>query len=636
MSVPYGVRFSVIEDCEDVWNEYVDANVTATADTASGNRKMGTAGAKFVIAAGAAAGTIMASEVVSTTIIGTGVWMWIKTSVTLAAGDFQILLDDTALSASPHETLDIPAISSTGTWERVYIAFANPASGTAVISISLKMVVDKTMDFYLDDIRQGTALSVYTLQTTISPEIYGVITYLYSEFSGLTVPSYVSLDVSGEVVEMVDMIPGTTRVGEVTMTFAEDRTNYQEGFWFKVLSGYAEIKISVYEDEDDPSTVTTYFWGIISSTQSPFEEISLIPGYIVRNGEISCVDLMTKLKETPAEDVIQMIKGNSTTFSSTITGSDLPIDCYFIRLSSVVSYCFEAATGLVGGVVTTGTDIQFDPTGAPSWIDWTDAWVCLGDFDSGFFGYFNSTSSQYWGSKFGSAWELLVALSKQLGFVPRRTVSDGFELNSRGKDFATDTYSAPEESQFLAQSFPPISVVSVDHISSDYSNTWAQEGRAWCLSGLVVTPSATTDVIPAGQNPDIDVSIMFFGSTTASYTDSPDQWLFADDGAGGVTTIAATRHWDYNAAAYNTDETTLAANLALYYFNRFGYSIRGYARTYAQLRQGSTSSPVNSYRVPQLFRVTTINDDVSNRDFYLVETRKSLNSSKMFCMWREV
>jgi hypothetical protein len=64
------------------------------------------------------------------------------------------------MCASPHETLNIPAVETANQWQRVYIAFANPAAGTSIISIGLKMIVDKTVDIYMDDILQSTTVVV--------------------------------------------------------------------------------------------------------------------------------------------------------------------------------------------------------------------------------------------------------------------------------------------------------------------------------------------------------------------------------------------------------------------------------------------------------------------------------------------
>lgn len=147
---------TVIEDCEDAWNESVDADVTATADASV--YKVGTKSCKLAVAAGASAGDILATEAIApakdlSTFSKIG--MWIRSDVALAAGDLQLLMDDTANCASPIETLDVPAVvtADLNTFKFVKMSLAAPASCTAIASIGLKMAVDKgAFNVYLDGI----------------------------------------------------------------------------------------------------------------------------------------------------------------------------------------------------------------------------------------------------------------------------------------------------------------------------------------------------------------------------------------------------------------------------------------------------------------------------------------------------
>jgi hypothetical protein len=153
----------VIEDCEDAWNEQAVADVTATAD--SGTKQVGSNSAKFAIGANVAAGTIIGSESISSTNLSpyTHIYAWVYSSVALDAGDMQLLLDNTANCASPLEIINIPAITAT-TWTRVRVPLASPDSDLAIISIGLKMVVDKgAFDFYIDDVNAVKQSNVSTI-----------------------------------------------------------------------------------------------------------------------------------------------------------------------------------------------------------------------------------------------------------------------------------------------------------------------------------------------------------------------------------------------------------------------------------------------------------------------------------------
>lgn len=146
-----------LHTCEAVWAEYVHTNVIATADTAF--FKQGAKSCKLVVADAAPAGALLATAALSPArnlVKCLKVGMWIRSTVALASGDLQLLLDDTAACASPIETLDIPAVTAgeVNTWKYVKLTLATPATCTAIVSVGVKMVVDKgAFTFYLDDIR---------------------------------------------------------------------------------------------------------------------------------------------------------------------------------------------------------------------------------------------------------------------------------------------------------------------------------------------------------------------------------------------------------------------------------------------------------------------------------------------------
>lgn len=155
---------TVIENCEDAWDELVDGDVTSTADTS--DYKVGSASAKLVVGDACGAGDILATEAISSTNLSSKLYIqfWLKSSVALDAGDLQILLDDTAQCASPIKSLDIPALDA-DTWSPVIIALGDPSGLTAIISIGLKMVTDKgAFTVRIDDVRCG-AITVSTLST---------------------------------------------------------------------------------------------------------------------------------------------------------------------------------------------------------------------------------------------------------------------------------------------------------------------------------------------------------------------------------------------------------------------------------------------------------------------------------------
>lgn len=142
----------LVEDCEDTWNEYAAAAVTAALDAV--NFKVGSGSAKFTMTADAGV-EILATELMSilSLVQHTHIGMWIKSSVVLNAGDLQLLLDNTAACASPLETLNIPAVAA-NTWTWVEMALANPATDLFLVSIGIKQAVDKgAFVLNIDDVR---------------------------------------------------------------------------------------------------------------------------------------------------------------------------------------------------------------------------------------------------------------------------------------------------------------------------------------------------------------------------------------------------------------------------------------------------------------------------------------------------
>ena len=141
-----------IEDCDSVWSELVDGDVTATADTEM--HRQGSASNKFVLAAGLGAGDIIATESIGAYDLSkfTHVEFFIYSTVATSAGDLQLLLDNTAQCASPLETLNVPALTA-DTWTWVRVALNNPELDTSIISVGLKYTTDiGAATIYLDGI----------------------------------------------------------------------------------------------------------------------------------------------------------------------------------------------------------------------------------------------------------------------------------------------------------------------------------------------------------------------------------------------------------------------------------------------------------------------------------------------------
>ncbi|GAI36693.1 unnamed protein product, partial [marine sediment metagenome] len=141
----------LIDDCEDAWDEYVQANVTSTADGVT--KKIGAASAKMAVADAAGVGRL-ATEVISVDLSPYKyLKAWIRNSVALDAADISILLDEHAQCISPLKDLSLPGIAA-NTWTEVLLDMGDTSGLTAIISIGIDMDVDKGIfDFWIDQVR---------------------------------------------------------------------------------------------------------------------------------------------------------------------------------------------------------------------------------------------------------------------------------------------------------------------------------------------------------------------------------------------------------------------------------------------------------------------------------------------------
>lgn len=130
------VESTVIHDATTEWDEAAaPANVTRTVDTK--DYKFGGASNRFAIAGAFTTGVVSSKAITSLDLSGYDyVEFWVKSTTTTVAGDFTLLLDNTALVVSALETLSIPALVA-DTWTFVRVALANPELDTAIISVGL-------------------------------------------------------------------------------------------------------------------------------------------------------------------------------------------------------------------------------------------------------------------------------------------------------------------------------------------------------------------------------------------------------------------------------------------------------------------------------------------------------------------
>ena len=128
-----------VHSATTAWDEQTISGVTRSVDTQ--DYRLGTASVKLVV--GTFTTGILASKAITSLNISKYDYLefWIKSTTATAAADLRILLDDTALAASPLETLNVPALVA-DTWTYVRVALANPETDTAIISVAVEEAVN--------------------------------------------------------------------------------------------------------------------------------------------------------------------------------------------------------------------------------------------------------------------------------------------------------------------------------------------------------------------------------------------------------------------------------------------------------------------------------------------------------------
>ena len=142
-----------IDNCDTIWAEAsVPTNITRSTDTE--DKRQGGGSCRWVIAGAFTTGLVSSKAISSLDLRKyTHVEFWVKSTTATVAGDFTLLLDDTANAASALETLSIPALVA-NTWTYVRLALVTPALDSAIISVGLNAANNIAANtIWLDDVR---------------------------------------------------------------------------------------------------------------------------------------------------------------------------------------------------------------------------------------------------------------------------------------------------------------------------------------------------------------------------------------------------------------------------------------------------------------------------------------------------
>ena len=485
--------------------------------------------------------------------------------------------------------------------------------------------------------RPGT-LYEYTLQTSSLP-CGSVILKLYSELNGLTIPDFASLSPEDDIVERIDVVPGEYELQEMNFSFVEDYTTYSEGFWYKVLTSYAEIQIGI----DEGTGTGSAFWGRVQDWDGELTEHSLVSGALYRTGKFSTVSMMIMLKEATAADVVTEAKTHYTAFTGSTEARDVTgtYEERFVKFEALMASILKVAFGQTYGTTYVSilpdpySDLQFyDGTGT-TFYDLQDIYFWMG-YSPGsltYEGYFDSTDTTFgWAYQFGSAWDLLVALSRNLLFVPRITGATWgagaylkMECLTRGRSYGYSTFEAPFESKLITRANAPIHVVYSSHYDTSFDSN-----KKYVIDGV----HGDGD-LPEHVDADMTFETQFVHDGEVTFgADKCFEFLYILD--DDTTPSYAHRVTDMQYLNYDGTPSydVSYSYLVGYYYNRFAPLKRAYIRSYATMQ--ATVGATTSLNQNEVLHTTQINDGASTRDFYAVEVRKNIQKNESTVRWHEV
>ena len=219
----------LIEDCEDVW-------VAGTGPSAMSvvTGKVGTYAVRDTTTTLGAAALMMTEIIAKDLTSYDGVYFWFRSSLTTAAGDMALLLDDTALCATPLEVLSLPALTA-ATWKQCFVRLADPTLLGSLISVGMRQVTDLADGtFDVDDVEalaELDGMKSWTLDYTAD-------TLETTDFGSAGVKEYIigGSGWSGSFEGMKDGVP--LSIGsEVYLTLGESSTASQNWIGKVIITG---------------------------------------------------------------------------------------------------------------------------------------------------------------------------------------------------------------------------------------------------------------------------------------------------------------------------------------------------------------------------------------------------------------
>jgi hypothetical protein len=493
-----------------------------------------------------------------------------------------------------------------------------------------------------------------------------VTLFLESDVAAPTIPSGVQVTHIGPLTELIDVEPGIVDVQSMEIELTEDYTTYDEGFWYHVIQSDTSREVSLRFVLSEDGTDTFYFWGKVYRQEIEWPEhyLNTVETTVERTVKLRLVSLIGALKDVTADTVISELLTHENAIADTWTIESI--------LGSIVASGFSQAYATTN-VLIRGTDIRLFKADVSTVVAVEDALV-YGNSDPDTDiprGYFNTPATNdnphHWASRYGSAYDLLMSLCLNFGWVARyfygqadgtyagdATDQHRIEFITRGNSYAGLV--TPEggvvKSMLISDTPSKIANVKVSDLQTTMEQvttgvydrptyfSWAANGRESAQTlgpRWVSNPVAGLSMTEPGKfiEFDMDFSPEFILDpfNTTGFLFYRYRSLHYDNGAGGTLPIQLVGFYDYQADAWRDLYDHIQTALVLYYSRRFTEGRKMYERTYSGLK--FTESGVASHLNIKPMKRIEINDLISTDPdtYYATEIRKDFENDEVTVLW---
>ena len=242
----------------------------------------------------------------------------------------------------------------------------------------------------------------------------------------------------------------------------------------------------------------------------------------------------------------------------------------------------------------------------------------------------DSSHTDYWGNRYANAYEVLIALCRNFGVIPRYYFSASnrhtIQLIGRGRSFSTAlTFPSP-----ISSDYAPFTDVLIGGTSIQKYDGYATSFAGAATLGSIDFP------LPPSFNPDIEFELElgldgdYGGANVWNFLKSYD--------TTDIWNVTYCEWYNYFSGAWVDTETKLSAALAQMLYWRFqgaGYK-PSFERRYPGLKANlsGTDSTVNLH-IGQLTSLTAYSG-ASSLGYYATEVRKNVMRHESSVKWLRV